>query len=69
MIGSCGLVQGAPDVAAPVFHGPTCPNSLFLGGITYNSFIVFTSWKTSKPGAFDLNIIELSAYVRKQTYG
>lgn len=39
------------------------------GGIAYNSSIVVTSWKTSKPGAFDLNIMELSAYVRKQTYG
>lgn len=25
--------------------------------------------ETSKPGAFDVNIIELSAYVWKQTYG
>lgn len=56
-------------MAAPRLHGPTCPNTLFLGGITYNSTIILTFWKTSKPGAFDLNIIELSAYVRKQTYG
>lgn len=64
-----GDFQGSPDVAAPKLHGPTCSKSLLLGGIAYNSSILLTFWKTSKPGAFDLNIIELSAYVRKQTYG
>lgn len=48
---------------------PHVPIHSSLGGIAYNSSIVVTSWKTSKPGAFDLNIMELSAYVRKQTYG
>lgn len=52
-----------------MLHGLTCLKTLFHGGIAYNSSIIPTSWKTSKPGAFDLNIIELSAYVRKQTYG
>lgn len=56
-------------MAVPMLHGLTFPNTLFPRGITYNLSIIFTSWKTCKPGAFGLNIIELSADVRKQAYG
>lgn len=54
-------------MAIPVLHDLTCPNILFPRGITYNLSIIFTS--ICKPGAFGLNIIELSADVRKQAYG
>ena len=51
------------------YMAPHVPVYLFPGGMTYNSTIILIFWKSSKLGAFDLNITELSAYVRKQTYG
>jgi hypothetical protein len=64
-----GVFQGSSDIASPFLCSSINLNTQLLRAMAYNSPISLTSWKVRKPGAFDLNIIQLSGYLRKQTYG